>query len=249
MIEGSGSVSLTNGSGCGSERPKNIWIPQIRIRNTGYMDTVTNWRAPVSGGAADSLRGEGCPATPAGPPPGGAWRAGAPPSAPPPWPHHAAPPPGHRHCHILHPVVDNNNLENWGTFRLRFSDGKFSLKNKCRLSLMRYQFCGSGSGIRCLFDTWIGIRDRFFPDPGSRIPNPYFWEHSDNFLSKKIKKARIRDKHPGSATLWGTIFVEVIFGARFAQQPWLLNIKIAPPPPAPHLEWWRKWLFLLTRNS
>jgi hypothetical protein len=29
---GSGSVSLTNGSGPGSWRPKNIWILQIRIR-------------------------------------------------------------------------------------------------------------------------------------------------------------------------------------------------------------------------
>ncbi len=36
MIEGSGSISLTNGSGCGSGRPKNIWILRIRIliRNT-----------------------------------------------------------------------------------------------------------------------------------------------------------------------------------------------------------------------
>jgi hypothetical protein len=32
IIEGSGSISLTNGSGCGSGRPKNIWI--LRIRNT-----------------------------------------------------------------------------------------------------------------------------------------------------------------------------------------------------------------------
>ncbi len=46
------------------------------------------------------------------------------------------------------------------------------------------QCCGSGSGIRCLFDPWI--RDRFFPDPGSRIPNPYFWELSYNFLGKKL---------------------------------------------------------------
>jgi hypothetical protein len=33
MIEGSGSVFLTNGSGSG--RPKNIWILRIRIRNPG----------------------------------------------------------------------------------------------------------------------------------------------------------------------------------------------------------------------
>ncbi len=36
MIEGSGSVSLTDGSGFGSGRPKNTWILRIwiRIRNT-----------------------------------------------------------------------------------------------------------------------------------------------------------------------------------------------------------------------
>ncbi len=33
MIEGSGSIPLTTGSG--SRRPKNIWIRRIRIRNTG----------------------------------------------------------------------------------------------------------------------------------------------------------------------------------------------------------------------
>jgi hypothetical protein len=31
---GAGSVSLTNRSGCGLGRPKNIWILRIRIRNT-----------------------------------------------------------------------------------------------------------------------------------------------------------------------------------------------------------------------
>ncbi len=31
-----------------------------------------------------------------------------------------------------------------------------------------------------------GIRNRFFPDPGSRIPNPHFWKLSDNFLGKKF---------------------------------------------------------------
>jgi hypothetical protein len=31
-----------------------------------------------------------------------------------------------------------------------------------------------------------GIRNRFIPDPGSRIPNSYFWELSDNFLGKKF---------------------------------------------------------------
>jgi hypothetical protein len=46
------------------------------------------------------------------------------------------------------------------------------------------QCCGSGSGIRCLFDPWTG----FFriPDLGSRIPTQYFLELSDKFLGKKF---------------------------------------------------------------
>jgi hypothetical protein len=38
MIEGSGSVPLTNGPGFESRRPKNIWIRRIRIRNTDSLD-------------------------------------------------------------------------------------------------------------------------------------------------------------------------------------------------------------------
>ncbi len=41
------------------------------------------------------------------------------------------------------------------------------------------QCCGS-----CLFDPWIRDPEYFFP--GSRIPKPYFWELSDNFLGKKF---------------------------------------------------------------
>ena len=50
---------------------------------------------------------------------------------------------------------------------------------KYRISLWKEQCCGIGSGILCLFDPWI-------PDLGSRIPNQYFWELSDNFLGKKF---------------------------------------------------------------
>ncbi len=35
IIEGSGSIPLTNGSGSVSGRPKNMWRIRIRIRNTG----------------------------------------------------------------------------------------------------------------------------------------------------------------------------------------------------------------------
>jgi hypothetical protein len=56
MIEGSGSVSLTIGSGCGSGRPKNIWILRIgmgiRIRNTG-SDTVYNSFYVIVGSVVD----------------------------------------------------------------------------------------------------------------------------------------------------------------------------------------------------
>jgi hypothetical protein len=42
MIEGSGSVPLTNISGSGSKRPKNIRLRRIRIRicNTDFYCTV-----------------------------------------------------------------------------------------------------------------------------------------------------------------------------------------------------------------
>ncbi len=36
-VEGSGFVPLTNGSGSGCRRPKNIGIRRIRIRNTGCI--------------------------------------------------------------------------------------------------------------------------------------------------------------------------------------------------------------------
>jgi hypothetical protein len=57
--------------------------------------------------------------------------------------------------------------------------------------LTKIQCCGSGSGIRCLFDPWIrdpGSGMGFFriPDPGSRIPRPYFEELFDNFFGKKF---------------------------------------------------------------
>jgi hypothetical protein len=40
MIEGSGSVHLTNGSRSGSRRPENIRILWIRIHNTGKKNYV-----------------------------------------------------------------------------------------------------------------------------------------------------------------------------------------------------------------
>ncbi len=52
-----------------------------------------------------------------------------------------------------------------------------------------FQCCGSGSGIRCFFlplDPGSGIGLFRIPDLGSRIPNPYFWELSDNSLGKKF---------------------------------------------------------------
>jgi hypothetical protein len=61
--------------------------------------------------------------------------------------------------------------------------GRSSAALKSKIKIVK-QCCRSGSGIRCLFDPWI--RNRFFPDPGSRIPNPYFRELSDNFLGKKF---------------------------------------------------------------
>ncbi len=57
--------------------------------------------------------------------------------------------------------------------------GAIARSGRRRWSL--FQCCGSGSGIRCLFDPWI-------PDLGSRIPRPYFEELFENFL---VKSSRI----------------------------------------------------------
>jgi hypothetical protein len=62
--------------------------------------------------------------------------------------------------------------------------------------------CGSGSGIRCLFDPWI--RDE---QPGSyfRELRNNFWVQIPKFFDADpvygMEKIRIRDKHPGSAIL------------------------------------------------
>ncbi len=43
-----------------------------------------------------------------------------------------------------------------------------------------------GSGAFLTPGPGSGIRNRFFPDLGSRIPTPYFLELSDKFLGKKF---------------------------------------------------------------
>ncbi len=46
-----------------------------------------------------------------------------------------------------------------------------------------------GSGAFLTSGSGSGIRNRLFPDLGSRIPNPYFWELSDNFWGKKFNNS------------------------------------------------------------
>jgi hypothetical protein len=63
MIEGSGSISLTNGSGFGSGRPTNIKIQRIRIR---IRNTGTNNAGIASAEQnhhCESAAGGGTPAT------------------------------------------------------------------------------------------------------------------------------------------------------------------------------------------
>jgi hypothetical protein len=68
------------------------------------------------------------------------------------------------------------------------------LANFVGFPLYIFQCCGSGSGIRCLFDPWIR-------DPGSRRV-----ADSSDPGWKKVGSG-IRDKHPGSATLIFFIFI------------------------------------------
>ncbi len=56
------------------------------------------------------------------------------------------------------------------------------------------QCCGSGSGIRDPVPFWpldpgSGIGFFRIPDLGSRIPNPYIWEHIEKFLGKNFKNS------------------------------------------------------------
>ncbi len=65
-----------------------------------------------------------------------------------------------------------------------------NFKDSCTM-----QCCGSGSGIRCLFDPWI--RDPWWvknQDPGS-----YFRELRNNFWDKILKFV---DADPGSGIFW-----------------------------------------------
>ncbi len=72
-------------------------------------------------------------------------------------------------------------------------DGKIRIRDQIftRIGLLvpYDQCCGSGSGILCLFDPGPGSGKCSFPDPGSRIPTPYFLELSDKFLGKKFCKS------------------------------------------------------------
>jgi hypothetical protein len=89
------------------------------------------------------------------------------------------------------------------------------------------QCCGSGSGIGCLFDPWIrdpGWVESQHPDPGSAMNNPdhtfksletilffggggvkilKFFDEDPGWrqFGSGMEKSRMRDKHPGSATL------------------------------------------------
>jgi hypothetical protein len=54
---------------------------------------------------------------------------------------------------------------------------------------LKKQCCGSGiwnPGSGAFLTPGSGIRNRFFPDPGSRMLNPYLSELSDNFSGKKF---------------------------------------------------------------
>jgi hypothetical protein len=66
--------------------------------------------------------------------------------------------------------------------------------------------CGSGSGIWCLFDLWIGdpawVKNQDL-DHISESLETFFWVKILKFFDADPgwEKIRIRDKHPGSATL------------------------------------------------
>ncbi len=50
--------------------------------------------------------------------------------------------------------------------------GGSNMKKLCPHPVLRFRIQDPGSGA--FLTPGSGIRNRFFPDPGSRIPNPYF---------------------------------------------------------------------------
>ncbi len=105
-----------------------------------------------------------------------------------------------KRINILDPDPDQGDQNQCGFMKIRINNINKNTKkslNKVKLNMSQnqdkgtaipkvyifivpvpylYQCCGSGSGIRCLFDPWTRIRD----------PNPYFLELSDKFLGKKF---------------------------------------------------------------
>ncbi len=84
------------------------------------------------------------------------------------------------------PLVRGTNPRIWIRTKMsQIHNTGGSVNGLNQLFLSFTQYCGSSAFLT----PGSGIWDRFFPDPGSRIPNPYFWEVtqvSDNFLDKKL---------------------------------------------------------------
>ncbi len=62
----------------------------------------------------------------------------------------------------------------------------FLYKAHFQLSILPRSVADSDPGSGAFLTAGSGIRNGFFPDPGSRIPNPHFWGLSYNFLGKKF---------------------------------------------------------------
>ncbi len=56
----------------------------------------------------------------------------------------------------------------------------------CEKAFMHYSVADPDPGSGAFLTPGSGIRNRFFPDLGFRIPNSYFREFSDNILGKKF---------------------------------------------------------------
>ncbi len=59
--------------------------------------------------------------------------------------------------------------------------GEPAKKSKVSPSHLSPSVADPGSGAFLIPGSEYCIQDKFFPDPGSPIPNPYFWEFSKNF--------------------------------------------------------------------
>ncbi len=88
-------------------------------------------------------------------------------------------------CYVIFsvPAINISSEQDPRSLHIIFKQNNYFNPASCHSSNTNHTLM---EGTDSVVDAESGIRNRFFPDLGSRIPTPYFWEFSDNFLGKKF---------------------------------------------------------------